>query len=227
MFTGLVECVGVIRSVSYEGGGVHRIGIHAPRIAGDLKLGESVAVAGACLTVVESWGDMFYAQMMGETTGTTRLGSIKPGDRANLERALRVGDRLDGHMVLGHVDCVGRVSGIANDGNTRKFWITVPGDISWGIAPKGSITIDGVSLTVIDAPGKFDENFSVGLIPTTLRDTTMGDLAEGHSVNIEIDVLARYAARLLGIEAGTARSDESHLTWEKLQEYGWPTGGQI
>jgi riboflavin synthase len=166
--------------------------------------------------------------MMGETTGTTRLGSVKPGDRVNLERALRVGDRLDGHMVLGHVDCVGRVSGIVNDGNTRKFWITVPGNISWGIAPKGSIAIDGVSLTVIDAPGRFDENFSVGLIPTTLRDTTMGDLAEGHSVNIEIDVLARYAARLLGIEAGTARSDdESHLTWEKLQEYGWQTGGQI
>jgi riboflavin synthase len=132
-------------------------------------------------------------------------------------------------MVLGHVDCEGRVSSIANEGNTRKFWITVPSSISWGIAPKGSIAVEGVSLTVIDAPGKFSENFSVGLIPTTLRETTLGDLAEGYLVNIEIDVLARYAARLLGIETetGEARSGDSHLTWEKLQEYGWQTGGQV
>jgi riboflavin synthase len=211
----------VVRSVAYEGGGVHRIGVHAPPIAGDLKTGESVAVAGACLTVVESWGDVFYVQMMSESGRATRLDSIKPGDRVNLERALRLGDRFDGHMVLGHVDCAGRVSGITNEGNTRKFWITAPSNISWGIAPKGSITVEGVSLTVIDAPGKFDEDFSVGLIPTTLRETTLGDLAEGYLVNIEIDVLARYAARILNVETGEARSNESNLTWEKLQEYGW------
>ncbi|MDR3332053.1 MAG: riboflavin synthase [Synergistaceae bacterium] len=224
MFTGLVECVGVVRSVSYEGGGVHRIGIDAPSIAQFLKRGESVSVSGACLTVVESWGDTFYAQMMSETMGATRLGMIKPGDRLNLERPLRVGDRLDGHMVLGHVDGVGKVSRLEDEGVTKKIWITPPDDIAWGVAAKGSIAVDGVSLTVIDQPGEHSYDFSIGVIPTTLRETTIGDLTEGRAVNIEIDVLIRYAARLLRAD-GESDGASDALSREKLLDYGWDLGG--
>ncbi|MDR1885275.1 MAG: riboflavin synthase, partial [Synergistaceae bacterium] len=113
-----------------------------------------------------------------------------------------------------------------SEGSARKLWVTPPPELSWGIAPKGSISLDGVSLTVIDAPGERDDGFSVGLIPTTLRETTLGDLAVGHQVNIEIDVLARYAARLLRVDTGGSGPGGSSLSWEDLREYGWISGGE-
>jgi len=216
LFTGLVECVGTVRSIAPGDDGVSRIGIRAPVIAPGLRRGESVSVSGACLTVVEPGGEVFYAQMMRETLLATRLGRLKPGDGVNLERALRLGDRLDGHLVLGHVDGVGAVSRVENQGSAAKVWFSIPPEIAWGVAPKGSIAIDGVSLTVIDAQA---ECFSVGLIPTTLGDTTIGSLEQGDAVNLEIDVMARYAARLLGRDWDATRRES--LSWEKLREYGW------
>ena len=222
MFTGLVACKGVIQSVTPESAAVCRISICAPEIAALLKNGESVAVAGVCLTVTDTQRDVFSAQVMLETLRASRLDKLEGGDSVNLERALRVGDRLDGHIVQGHVDEVGSILKIEDQGgasSARKFWISMTPKIAWGVAAKGSIAIDGVSLTVVDA---MYDRFSVGLIPTTLRDTTIGDLKTGDPVNIEIDVMARYIARMLSApEQSGEGNQKGSLTWEKLNEYGW------
>jgi riboflavin synthase len=216
MFTGLVECVGETIGIEPLGGGLAEIVIKAPLIAPELSPGQSVAVAGACLTSTGSDGKIFRAQMMEETLRSTRLGSLKPGDAVNLERALKSGGRLDGHIVLGHVDEVGEVMDARTSGDSKTIRISASAKISWGAAPKGSVAVDGVSLTVIDSGA---DSFSVGIIPTTLRETTLGEVKRGDKVNIEIDVIARYVARLMGKAmkepAGYA------LTWEKLAEYGW------
>ena len=226
MFTGLVECIGVVRAVSPDPAvsGVRRISICAEAIAAELRHGDSVAVSGACLTVVETKGDTMSAQIMQETLQSTKLGGLGTGDRVNLERALPVSGRLDGHIVQGHVDEVGRVIRIESVGDaagTKKIWISASREIAWGIAPKGSICLDGVSLTVIDAEV---EAFSVGLIPVTLSETTIGSLSTGDAVNIEIDVVARYMARMLQfgiLEPNASDKTASTLTWETLQGYGW------
>jgi len=212
MFTGLVERMGRVVSISGSSGGVSDIAIESPEIAAEIVRGDSVAVSGVCLTVIEAGGGVFRAQMMEETLRVTNLGGVKPGEHVNLERALKLGGRLDGHFVLGHTDEVGEVIRIEPDGNARKIWISASDNISWGIVPKGSIALDGVSLTVIDSE---NDRFSVGLIPTTLRETTLGRLKRGDGVNIEIDVVARYIA---GLRGGKPKSG---LTWEKLAEYGW------
>ncbi|MDR3075659.1 MAG: riboflavin synthase [Synergistaceae bacterium] len=213
MFTGLVECMGRVVSISRASSGVSVITVEAPVIASEIAAGESVSVSGACLTAVDSGGGVFRAQMMDETLRVTRLGAVKPGEYVNLERALKLGGRLDGHLVLGHVDEVGAVSRVEASGDARKIWISASEKISWGIAPKGSVAIDGVSLTVIDCESG---SFSIGLIPTTLRETTLGSLERGKCVNIEIDVMARYIAKLCGREPKAGG-----VTWEKLAEYGW------
>ena len=212
MFTGLVERMGRVVSVSKASGGVSVITIESPEIAVEIIPGESVAVSGACLTATDASGGVFRAQIMEETLRATRLGRVKPGENLNLERALKLGDRLDGHLVLGHVDEVAEVIRVEPDGDARKIWISASDKISWGIAPKGSVAIDGVSLTVIDCER---EGFSIGLIPTTLRETTLGSLTRGDIVNIEIDLMARYVARLCD------REPKSGITWEKLSQYGW------
>jgi riboflavin synthase len=196
--------------------GIAEIAIRAPSLASEIVPGESVAVAGACLTAVSAEGGTFRAQVMEETLRVTRLGSLKPGAQVNLERALKAGGRLDGHIVLAHVDGTSRVLRVETSGKSRKIWIESSNDLSWGISPKGSVAVDGVSLTVIDSVGK---EFSVGLIPTTLRETTMGLIEAGSIVNIEIDVMARYVARLFEISA--ANAPRQGITWEKLSEYGW------
>jgi riboflavin synthase len=188
-----------------------------------MKQGDSVAVAGVCLTVTEIKGDVFYTQMMSETLRSTKLGDISAGGRVNLERPLRADGRLDGHIVLGHVDDVGHIARIENAGLSRKLWVSVSGEISWGIAPKGSIAVDGVSLTVVNS---LDGEFSVGLIPATLEATTLGTLSPGDPVNIEIDVVARYIARMTGFgpqmdPSPRGKNGKNSLNWEKLSEYGW------
>jgi riboflavin synthase len=130
---------------------------------------------------------------------------------------MKLGDRLDGHIVLGHVDCVGRVKGFERAGESAVLAVSAPG-VSWGLMPKGSVAIDGVSLTVIDSS---DDLFTAGLIPTTMRDTTIGLLAEGGEVNVEIDVIARYVAGLLRSGSNGSGHAGGGLTWEKLSEYGW------
>ncbi|MDR1579954.1 MAG: riboflavin synthase [Synergistaceae bacterium] len=216
MFTGLVECMGETVSIANSRGGMVEIAIRAPVIASEISPGESVAVAGACLTAIGSDGGTFRAQMMAETRRATRLGSLEPGDMLNLERALKTGGRLDGHMVLGHVDEVGEILDVKTAGDSKIIHISASEKISWGTAPKGSVAIDGVSLTIINS---WRGGFSIGLIPTTLGRTTLGLIERGHRVNVEIDVIARYVAKLLGKDAESPEREE--LTWEKLAEYGW------
>ena len=224
MFTGLVECVGKVLSIQPERGGTYRIGVEAPGIAGQLKVGDSVSVSGACLTVVETNAGSFYAQMMQETLDSTCLGTLKPGRKVNLERALLVSSRLDGHIVQGHVDGVAkllRVEQLGDSAQTKKFWFSTPPGLAWGIAAKGSVALDGISLTVIDSD---EREFSVGLIPTTLAATSAGDLLAGDDVNLEVDVLARYIARMMRYSPQAGNADgkaSSTLTWKRLDEIGW------
>lgn len=178
-------------------------------------MGESVSVCGACLSVVAVENDRFSAEMMPETIVTTTLGAKALGARVNLERAVKVGDRLGGHWVLGHVDGKGRLERIEGSGLTRKIWISFPKELAYGIAPKGSITLDGVSLTVISVRGPL---FSVGIIPTTLSETTLRDLKVGEELNLETDVLAKYVRSVLTAES--ALSKPSSLNWDKLDGYG-------
>lgn len=197
MFTGIVEEVGVV--LASEDGA--RLRISGPLAASDAGHGDSIAVSGVCLTVTELPGDgSFAVDVMPETLRRTALGGLRPGDRVNLERSLRADTRLGGHVVQGHVDGVGTV--LARDPGER--WDTVRIGLDRGlarfVAEKGAITVSGVSLTVT-AVG--DDWFEVGLIPTTLAETTLGELAVGAPVNLEVDVLAKYVARLL--ETGDRR----------------------
>lgn len=208
MFTGIVEELGrVVRLETVEDSA--RLTVEAPTVTQDVNLGDSVSVNGCCLTVTAVHGSTFTADLMAETLTRTTLGSQAPGDPVNLERALRASDRLGGHIVQGHVDATAEVL----DHHRGEHWdllrIGLPQAIARYVAVKGSVALDGVSLTVVDvvdAPSTLDvapvpgagASLSVGLIPETLRRTTLGSRRPGERVNLEVDVLAKYAERLLG-----------------------------
>lgn len=208
MFTGIVEELGrVVRLETVEDSA--RLTVEAPTVTQDVSLGDSVSVNGCCLTVTAVHGSTFTADLMAETLTRTTLGSQAPGDPVNLERALRASDRLGGHIVQGHVDATAEVL----DHHRGEHWdllrIGLPQEIARYVAVKGSVALDGVSLTVVDvvdAPSTLDvtpvpgagASLSVGLIPETLRRTTLGSRRPGERVNLEVDVLAKYAERLLG-----------------------------
>ena len=208
MFTGIVEELGrVVRLETVEDSA--RLTVEAPTVTQDVSLGNSVSVNGCCLTVAAVHGSTFTADLMAETLTRTTLGSQAPGDPVNLERALRASDRLGGHIVQGHVDATAEVL----DHHRGEHWdllrIGLPQEIARYVAVKGSVALDGVSLTVVDvvdAPNTLDASpvpgagasLSVGLIPETLRRTTLGTRRPGERVNLEVDVLAKYAERLLG-----------------------------
>ena len=219
MFTGLIEEVGRIRALRPRSD-LTVLEIEAPKMAPHLRFGQSVAVLGACLTVVREGSPLFDVEMMAETVERTRLGALRPGDRVNLERALSLQDRLDGHIVQGHVDSVGTVRQIDRPGLAARLWIDLPEQVLEEVVPKGSVAVDGVSLTVIDVDAR---GFSVGLIPTTQSQTTLTDLAVGHKVNIETDILAKYVRRMLGGRGGTGERSQAPapLTAETLRELGW------
>src|SRR5438874_13529456 len=164
MFTGLVETMGVVRRVESSGAGKH-LSIIAPPLTADLAIGESVAVNGACLTAVERGADVCRFESGPETLRCTNLGKLTVGDRVNLERALRLGDRLGGHLVQGHVDGVGRIAERRRDGDWDIVWFECPSELLTQIVPKGSVAVDGVSLTVVET---MSDRFSVMLIPHTL-----------------------------------------------------------
>ena len=205
MFTGIVEELGrVVRLETVEDSA--RLTVEAPTVTQDVNLGDSVSVNGCCLTVTAVHGSTFTADLMAETLTRTTLGSQAPGDPVNLERALRASDRLGGHIVQGHVDATAEVL----DHHRGEHWdllrIGLPQEIARYVAVKGSVALDGVSLTVVDVvdapnaspvPGA-GASLSVGLIPETLRRTTLGTRRPGERVNLEVDVLAKYAERLLG-----------------------------
>jgi riboflavin synthase len=188
VFTGLVEALGEVREVRDEGPG-RRLVVAEGRLAGELTLGESVAVNGVCLTVVAHEGSAFAVEVGPETLARTNLGGLQPGERVNLERALRVGDRLGGHWVQGHVDGVGRIAERRPDGPWETVWFACPHDLSRYMVPKGSVAVDGISLTLVEVR---PEGFSVMLIPHTLAATTLGFKAPGTAVNLETDLLAKY-----------------------------------
>ncbi|MEI2701015.1 MAG: riboflavin synthase [Baekduia sp.] len=190
MFTGLVEAVGTVRSAERgEGGAV--IVVQAP-FSGEVENGDSVAVDGACLTVVAHDADTMRFDVMNESLRRTTLGALEPGAPVNLERAMQAGDRLGGHVVSGHVDGVGEVESVEDDGFARRLTVSIPADLIAHVVPQGSITIAGVSLTVA-ALG--ERTVTVSLIPETRERTTLGDV--GARVNLETDVLAKHVARLV------------------------------
>lgn len=192
MFTGIVTDIGRVRAVNTESGDRH-FEIETRFDMDDVALGASIACAGACLTVVDKGPGWFAVDVSAETLSRTTLGDWTVGSRMNLERSLKVGDELGGHIVLGHVDGVGTVASRGHAGDSLRLEFEAPAALARFIAEKGSITIDGVSLTVNAVDGR---RFEVNIIPHTQRETTLGTLEAGARVNLEIDVLARYVARL-------------------------------
>lgn len=191
MFTGIVTDMGVVRAVR-ETERDRRFEIATVYDLAGVDIGASISHAGCCLTVVEKGAGWFAVEVSGETLSKTTLGDWKTGDRINLERAAKVGDELGGHIVSGHVDGVAEVISVEEEGGSHRVRIRAPRPLHRFIAPKGSITVDGVSLTVNEVE---DEVFGVNLIPHTWDVTTLGRLVPGSRVNIEIDMLARYLAR--------------------------------
>lgn len=192
MFTGIITDLGRVRAVA--DGAMRRLTIETAYQAEDIPIGASIACSGACLSVVERGAGWFAVEASAETLGKTTVAAWKAGTRVNLERPLRLGDELGGHLVQGHVDGVGRLTDRRPDGGSLRLTIEAPADLAPFIAPKGSIAIDGVSLTVNEVAGS---RFGVNIIPITQRETNLGALAVGDLVNLEIDLMARYVARLL------------------------------
>jgi riboflavin synthase len=193
MFTGLVESLATVRDLRPEGPGV-RLVIRDAAIAGRAKIGDSIAINGCCLTVVELNGADMAFEAGAETLSRTNLGRVKAGSMVNLEASLRLGDSLGGHLVAGHVDAVGHLDRREDDAQWSTMWFTVPQELTRQMASKGSVAIDGVSLTLVDVT---DNSFSVALIPHTLSVTTLGNLKPGDAVNLETDLLAKYVERQL------------------------------
>jgi riboflavin synthase len=192
VFTGLIEDLGEVRDVRGSREGV-RLTVSST-LAGELSEGDSVAVNGVCLTATEVDGSSFSADVMNETLKLSSLAEVAPGAPVNLELPLRAGDRLGGHMVQGHVDGVGTIVEVVEDGFARRVTIAAPSELTRYVVRKGSIAVDGISLTVAALD---DRSFTVSLIPETLERTNLGSAAPGVTVNLEVDVLAKYVERLI------------------------------
>jgi riboflavin synthase len=192
MFTGIVTEVGAVERADRSDAGT-RLRI-AAAVADDLREGDSVSVSGACLTVAATDPGAFEADVMNQTAGLTTLGRLEPGTRVNLEPPLRAGDPLGGHIVQGHVDGVGEIQAAEPDGFARRLRVFVPEDLRRYLVEHGSVTVDGVSLTVAALT---EDGFEVSLIPETLERTTLGEAAPPQPLNLELDVVARYVERLL------------------------------
>jgi len=199
MFTGIVEELGTVEAVEQQSDAV-RLTVRATTALEGTGLGDSIAVNGCCLTVAERSAVTWTADVMAETLAKTGLGSLEPGDRVNLERAARVGSRLGGHLVQGHVDAVGYVVRRDPGEHWEVVTISMPHELAPYVVDKGSITVDGVSLTVVEA---HHDGFTVSLIPETLRRTTLGFRASGDALNLEVDVIGKYVARQLELRVGT------------------------
>jgi riboflavin synthase len=195
MFTGIVKERGRVTAVTGGANGV-RLRVAVPRTAAGVAIGDSIAIGGVCLTVVELEDAEVSFDAVPETLARTALRRLEAGDEVNVEPAIRAGEPLGGHLMQGHVDGVGRVRSVEPEGDGRRIWIDAPPDVLRYCVEKGSIAVDGVSLTVAALD---DTGFAVALIPHTLAETTLGELAAGGEVNLEADVLAKYVERLLPV----------------------------
>lgn len=195
MFTGIITDLGSVRALT--NGAMTRLEIATAYAADSIPLGASICCNGICLSVVERGPGWFAVEASAETLAVTTLGSWRVGTPVNLERALKAGDELGGHIVSGHVDGVGRILDRRQDGGSVRYVIEAPAGLSRFIAPKGSIAVDGVSLTVNEVEGA---EFGVNIIPITQRETNLGGAKAGDSVNLEIDPVARYVARLMNLD---------------------------
>ncbi len=212
MFTGIVEEMGSVQ-VLQRSGNTARLAVQATVVREGLRIGDSLATNGVCLTVEKIEPEKLWLWMMPETLKSTTLGKLQPGQRVNLERALQLDGRLGGHIVSGHVDGVGTLRNVSGVGEERVLTFGIPTPLARYIAPKGSIAIDGISLTVVDAGA---ESMSVSLIRHTLAVTTLSTLGKGDEVNLEVDLLARYLDRLM-----SSRESTPGLTLERLSELGY------
>ncbi len=222
MFTGIVECTGFI-TFSRESAGGRELRVCADSFAADARPGDSICVSGVCLTIAAFRDGNLDFDVIHETLSKTTLGSKRAGDKVNLERSLRVGDRLDGHFVQGHVDGTATVDRIIATAREHVVWLRPQWQLKPYIIPKGAITIDGVSLTIAETSG---ELFSVALIPTTLERTTLGALRAGYAVNIESDIIARAIVHRLDAlseprERGMEAPSCADLTMASLQKAGF------
>jgi len=201
MFTGIITDVGTVRSA--EPRGDLRLTIATGYDTATIDLGASIACSGVCLTVVDKGEDWFAVDVSGETVSRTAADLWREGARLNLERSLRMGDELGGHIVTGHVDAVGNVTDVHPEGDSIRVGVTVPGELGVMVAPKGSIALDGVSLTVNEVrdAGDGTTRFTVNIIPHTAHETTFSEIAAGRQLNVEVDVLARYIQRIIGARA--------------------------
>ena len=193
MFSGIVTDMGRVRAVAEAAGGGRRLEIATAYDTDGIVLGASIACSGPCLTVVDKGPGWFAVDVSGETASRTTLCDWRVGTRVNLERALSLGDEIGGHLVTGHIDAVAGVERAAPEGASLRLTVRCPAELARFVAPKGSVTLDGVSLTVNEVDGAF---FGINLIPHTLACTTLDDCAEGSRLNLEVDLIARYLARL-------------------------------
>lgn len=211
MFTGIIQKIGRIAEIKHSGGSGRLVIETTPWVA-PLELGESIAINGCCLTVASFGGSQIRFDVLEETFQKTSLGEKRGGQRVNLERALCVGDSMGGHFVTGHVDGTGEVREVRQIGRDFVFRINSPAELLRGMVPKGSIALDGISLTIVELTGEF---FSVHIIPHTIAETALSDLKAGDSVNLETDMIGKYVQRFLG------GGEAGGLTWEKLRAAGF------
>ena len=209
MFTGIVEELGTVEAIEDQGDAV-RLSVRGPLVVSDAGAGDSIAVNGCCLTVVTHDDEVFTADVMRETLDKTSLGAFRPGTRVNLERAVTAEKRLGGHIVQGHVDGTGEILSRAPSEHWEVVAIALPDGMGRYLVDKGSITVDGVSLTVVDAT---DDSFTVSLIPETLARTTLGLKQPGDTVNLEVDVIAKHVEKL--VRAYSGASTGAHTSKEQ------------
>ncbi len=212
MFTGIVEAIGTIRSVTRRGGGAE-VAVELGETASGLELGESVSVSGSCLTVTKVSGSVASFDCVAETMSRTKIGDLKPGSKVNIERALQTGARLGGHFVTGHIDGIGSVSRVSASGEGKVLEVSAPPEVLDYIVEKGSVALDGASLTIASVA---EGGFSVVLVPFTLEHTTLGALSAGDKLNIEGDLLGKYVRKFL-----TGRRDEGGMSEGFLAEHGF------
>ena len=215
MFSGIVEAIGAVRSLQKDAKGA-RITIEAPGVLSGVRIGDSIALNGVCITVVHFDDRKFEADLSVETLRRTNLGELAVGGRCNLERAMALGERLGGHLVSGHVDGVGRIKSRKNEGDSIWLTFEAPVEVMRYVVYKGSIAVDGISLTVAACDG---ETFSVSIIPHTSEQTTLTEKEDGAAVNLEADLIGKYVEKLLTPHAESGSRDG--ITMEKLREQGY------